>query len=167
MLLQLLIIVCIGFAAAGAAMLAFRLFGRRLPKAAAIVAAGLGMLAYTQWERYSWAERTIAALPPDLALVQTVPYDGALEFWARIWPRADALVVADRAATATNPAAPGILRVRTLLIARHGETLELLQYLDCAGRRRAPLLRPQDPPPEGPGWIGGGEPAALYAAVCG
>ncbi|SBW07902.1 conserved exported hypothetical protein [uncultured Alphaproteobacteria bacterium] len=166
MLLQLAIVVCIGFAAAGAALLGFRLFGRRAPKAAAIAAAGLGMLAYTQWERYTWAERTAAALPVDMTVVQTIPYDGALEFWARIWPRADALVVADRAATRTNPDLPGVLLVRTLLLARHAETLELLQYVDCAGRRRAPLLRPGAPPPADEGWIAGGEPAALYAAVC-
>lgn len=166
MLLQLAIVACMGFAAAGIVMAGFRLLGRRAPKYAAIAAAGLGMLAYTQWERATWAERTAAALPPEMTVVATVPYDGVLEFWARLWPRADALVVADRAATAINPQTPEVVLVRTLLLARHAETLELRQYLDCANRRRAPQLRPDAPPPDDAGWIAGGEPAALYAAVC-
>lgn len=167
MLLQLAIVACMGFAAAGVAMAGFRLLGRRAPKYAAVAAAGLGMLAYTQWERYTWAERTAAALPPEMTVVATAPYDGVLEFWARVWPRADALVVADRAATATNPQTPEVVLARTLLLARHAETLELRQYVDCAARRRAPRLRAEDPPPrDDAGWIAGGEPAALYAAVC-
>ncbi len=166
MLLQLVIVVCMGFAAAGAVLLGFRLLGRRAPKAAVIAAAGLGMLAYTQWERYTWAERTAAALPQEMAVVQTVPYDGYLEFWALLWPRADALVVVDRAATRVNPAMPHMPLVRTLLLARHADTLELQQYLDCSTGRRAPLLRPDEPPPAPERWIAGGEPAALYAAAC-
>lgn len=166
MLLQIVIVACMAFAAAGLAMLAFRLFGRRAPKAVILLAAGLGMIAYTQWDRYTWADRTAAALPENLKVVLEVPYDGVFEFWARAIPRTDALVVADRAATRTNPQAPDVVLAKTILVARQGEPLDLWQYVDCAKRRRAPVLDPAAPPPEAEGWIDGGEPAALYAAVC-
>jgi len=166
MLFTLIVAACVAFAAAGAALLAFRLFGRRAPMAALLAAAGLGMFAYTQWERYTWAERTAAALPPQMTVVLRLPETSTLEFWTHAWPRTGSLVVADRAATLANPETPGVYVARTLLIARNAEVIAMRQFVDCAGHRRTPATRPEDglPPPEA--WTGGGEPAALFAAVC-
>ncbi|WP_337996532.1 hypothetical protein [Oleispirillum naphthae] len=167
MLFTLIVAACVAFAAAGAALLAFRLLGRRAPPAVLLAAAGLGLFAYTQWERYTWAERTAAALPPQMTVALRLPETSTLEFWTHLWPRTGSLVVADRAATLSNPEAPGVYVARTLLLARNAEVIEMRQFVDCAGRRRAPATRPEGgllPPPEA--WTGGGEPAALFAAVC-
>lgn len=166
MLFDLIVVACMAFAAAGAAMLGFRLVGRRAPKALVLIAAGLGILAYTQWERYTWADRTAAALPPEMEVVTEVPYDGVLEFWARAVPRTDALVVVDRSATLRNPEHPNIPMARTLLLDRHAEALEMRQLVDCDARRRAPVIGASNALPGPEGWIEGGEPAALYRAVC-
>lgn len=166
MLFDVIVVVCVAFAAAGSTMLLFRLFGRRAPKGLVLVAAGLGMLAYTQWERYTWADRTIAALPETTAVVKPIPYDGILEFWARAIPRTEALVVVDRAATLTHPDRPDIVLAKTVLLARHADPLELRQIVDCAKRRRAPVLTPDATIPPPGDWIEDGEPAALYRAVC-
>ena len=166
MLFNLVVVACMAFAAAGVVMLGFRLAGRRASKAVLLLAAGLGIFAYTQWERYTWASRTAAALPPSMTAVAEVPYDGVLEFWARAIPRTDALVVVDGSATRHNPAYPGVVMTRTLLLAHHAEPLEMRQLVDCPGRRRAPVIGASGAMPGAEGWIDGGEPAALYRAVC-
>ncbi len=166
MLFDLVVVACMAFAAAGVTMLGFRLAGRKAPKTLLLLAAGLGMLAYTQWERYTWASRTVARLPPGMTVTARVPYDGVLEFWARAIPRTDALVVVDANATLTNPEYPGLLLTRALLLEHHAEALEMRQLVDCAARRRAPVIGVSGAPPGPEGWIDGGEPAALYRAVC-
>jgi hypothetical protein len=166
MIFNLIVVACIAFAAAGATLLGFRLVGQRAPKAALLIAAGVAMLAYTQWERYTWASRTVAALPPSMTVLAEVPYDGVLEFWARAIPRTDALVVVDAAATRPNPAQPGVVMARTLLLEHHADPLELRQVVDCQGMRRAPVIGAAAAMPGAEGWIDGGEPAALYKAVC-
>lgn len=166
MLFDLVVVACIAFAAAGVTLLGFRLAGRKAPKAVLLLAAGLGMLGYTQWERYTWASRTVARLPPGISAITAIPYDGVLEFWARALPRTDALVVVDANATQRNPEFPNVLMTRTLLLERHADALEMRQLVDCALRRRAPVVSASGALPGPEGWIDGGEPAALYAAVC-
>lgn len=166
MLFDLVVVACMAFAAAGMTMLGFRLVGRKAPKAVLLLAAAVGMLGYTQWERYTWASRTVARLPPGLTVTAAIPYDGVLEFWARAIPRTDALVVVDAHATLRNPEFPGLLMTRTLLLEHHADALEMRQLVDCAGRRRAPVISASGAPPGPEGWIEGGEPAALYATVC-
>jgi hypothetical protein len=166
MLFDLVVVACMAFAAAGVTLAGFRLAGRKAPKAVLLLAAGLGMFGYTQWERYTWASRTAARLPPGLAVVSGIPYDGVLEFWARAIPRTDALVVVDANATLRNPEFPSLLMTRTLLLERHADALEMRQLVDCAQRRRAPVVSASGALPGPEGWIDGGEPAALYAAVC-
>jgi hypothetical protein len=166
MIFNLIVVACMAFAAAGATLLAFRLVGRRAPKAVLLLAAGVGMIAYTQWERYTWASRTVAGLPPSMTVMAELPYDSVLEFWARAIPRTDALVVVDGAATRSDPAHPGVVMARTLLLEHHADPLEMRQLVDCPGKRRAPVVRASGAMPGPEGWIDGGEPAALYAAVC-
>lgn len=166
MIFNLIVVACMAFAAAGLTLLAFRLFGRKAPRAVLLIAAGVGMLAYTQWERYTWASRTVAKLPPGMTVTTEIPYDGVLEFWARAIPRTDALVVVDANATLRNPEYPGLLMTRNLLLEHHADALEMRQIVDCAQRRRAPVVSASGAPPGPEGWIDGGEPKALYAAVC-
>jgi len=166
MLLELAIAACIAFAAAGATLAAFRLAGRRAPMAVVLAAAGLGLFAYTQWERYTWADRTAQALPPTMAVVMRLPDEAPLEFWTRWWPRDGGLVAVDRAATATNPHAPDIRMARMLLLERRVEVIAMRQFVDCAGLRRAPATQPGDDLPPDEAWIDGGTPRGLFAAAC-
>lgn len=170
MLFEIVIVICAAFAGAGITMLAFRLLRRKAPKTLVYVAAGLSMMAYTQWDRYTWADRYAAGLPGDTHVVAKLPYDGWLEPWARVLVRNDGVVVLDGAATMTNDDYPHIRLVNTLLVQRNHDTIELRQFVDCRQLRRIPVVGEVPmteaglPPAEA--WISGGEPRRLFEAAC-
>lgn len=171
MLFEIVIVVCVAFAGAGVVVLPAKLMRRKTPKTLALVAAGLAMFAYVQWERYTWAERYAANLPEGSTVVASYPYDGIAEPWALVVPRADRLLVVDRGTALTNPAYPHVSLVTTLLVERNQETLALRQFVDCVQRRRAPVTGEVEFTeaglPRADAWVANGEPKALYDAVCG
>lgn len=170
MLFEIVIVVCVAFIGAGAVVLPARLFRRKTPKTLALVAAGLAMFGYVQWDRYTWGDRYAANLPQGSAVVASFPYDGMAEPWALVFPRAQRLLVVDHANAMTNAAYPHVRLVTTLLVERNEDTLSLRQFVDCAQRRRAPVTGETEFTEAGlPGadaWVPGGEPKALYDAVC-
>lgn len=167
---EIVVVICMAFAGAGIVLLGFRVFGRKAPKALVFATAGLSMMLYTQWDRYSWADRYASELPPDTHVITKLPYDGWLEPWARILVRHDKVVVLDGAATLTNEDYPHIKLVSTLLVERNYDTIELRQFVDCRQMRRipvvgeVPLTEAGLPPAEA--WISGGEPRSLFEAAC-
>lgn len=170
MLFEIVTVISVAFATAGVVMLAFRLVRRRAPRTLVIALAAVAMLAYTAWNRHGWGERTIAALPDTIRVVERIPYSGWLEPWTLIEPRIGSLVAIDDSRTLRHPAHPGVAIVTLLHIEPYADTLALRQIVDCNGHRRAVL----DSEPEfGDGdlptdirWIDGGQPAYLFAAVC-
>lgn len=170
MLFEIVIVICAALAGAGITLLSFRLIGRKAPKTIVYAAAGVAMMAYTQWERYTWADRYAVSLPADTRVITKLPYDGWLEPWARVLLRNDKLVLLDGAATLTNDNYPHIRLVETLLIERNHDTITLRQFVDCRQMRRIPVMG--DVPlteaglPPSESWITGGEPRALFEAVC-
>lgn len=170
MLFEIVIVICAAFASAGVVLLAFKLVRRKAPKVLMLGAAALGMVGYTQWDRYTWADRYAASLPPESVVVDRYAYDGWLEPWARVMPRADRLLVLDGTATLRNPDFPHMSVVTTLLVERNQDTLSLRQFIDCSQRRRAPVTGQTGfteaglPLPDA--WIAGGQPQPLFDAVC-
>ncbi|MEW5727362.1 MAG: hypothetical protein AB1918_06005 [Pseudomonadota bacterium] len=171
MLFELVIVVCVAFAGAGVVVLPAKLLRRKTPKTLALVAAGLAMFAYVQWDRYTWAERYASSLPEGSAVIASFPYEGIAEPWALVFPRADRLLVVDKASALTNPAYPHVSLVTTLLVERNTETLALRQFVDCVQRRRAPVTGEvhftEEGLPAAEAWVAGGEPKALYDTLCG
>ncbi|WP_051341093.1 hypothetical protein [Azospirillum halopraeferens] len=167
MFFELISIISVAFAAAGAVLIAGRLLRIRLPKYVLPMVAALAMIGFTIWLRYTWAERTIEGLPAGFVVVDRLPYHGVLEPWALVFPRTAGLVVLDGAATRRNPDHPDVLLVTTRLIEEHQETLTLQQFVDCARRRRAPAttaLGPDGlPPPDA--WVSD-DGTPLYDAAC-
>lgn len=167
MFFELFSMICVAFAACGALLLAARLLRLRLPKYAVPLVAALAMIGFTVWLRYTWAERTVEALPTGSTVIARLPYEGMLEPWTALFPRTAGLVVLDGAATLRNPQHPEVLLVTTRLMEEHQETLSLQQFVDCAKRRRAPaggtLGADGLPPPDA--WVSGDD-SALYDAAC-
>lgn len=173
MLVDLLVVVGLGGVAAAAVLLVYRTLGRRAPRALILVAAGLGMIVYATWSRYTWAARTIATLPPQVVVVQERTDSNPLEPWVRWFPRADGLVTLDRADLRRHPDHPGLVWARLTLIGRdEARTLVLDRLVECQSRRWMAL--PPDRPlgadglPEGGTWIDGRDDPhrALIAAAC-
>lgn len=170
MLLDLVIVACVALAGAGLGLGACRLLRLAPGHWVGPVAAGLAMMAYLSWARYTWFERTVSALPPEVRVVASFPYDGVLEPWTRLFPRISKLVAIDEGAVLRHPTNARMVLVTTLLVEEYEETLVLHQIVDCAARRRA-VVGPKahfdaDGTPEGVTWIESGEPAYLFDALC-
>ncbi|CAA7616832.1 hypothetical protein [Magnetospirillum sp. UT-4] len=166
MAFELIIVVCIGLAAAGVFLLAARLLGWRGARKVVPLVAALAMVGYQVWSRYTWAERTVARLPEDSVVIQALPKTSLIEPWTLLRPMTGGLVVIDRSAVMTHPDHPHLRLVTTRLVEQYEETLTLPQLVDCGRRRRALTGADDAPLPEAAAWIEGGEPAMLYDAVC-
>lgn len=170
MTFELLIVVFAGLGAAGLVALPFRLVGRKMPKTIMLVAAALAMLGYTVWSRHTWADRVEEGLPAGSRILAAYPYQGVLEPWTAWFPRTGSLLVLDGAATLRHPSHPDLALVTTRLMEQNVETLNLVQVVDCNRKRRAPVAGPEtlgaDGLPKENAWIEGGEPVALFEAVC-
>lgn len=170
MLFEIVTVVSVAFATAGVTMLVFRVVGRKAPKTLVIGLAAVAMIVYTAWNRHGWADRTEAALPDTIRVVQRVPYSSWIEPWTLARPRTGALVAIDDSETLRNPAHPGIAIVTLLNIEPHADTLILRQIVDCNEKRRAVLNQMPDfgagDLPADIDWQTGGEPAYLFKAVC-
>lgn len=171
MFVDLFIVVCVGLLAAGTVLIAFRSFGKKAPKVLMVGAAGAAMIAYTTWSRYTWADRTAAALPEGLVVVQERVEDSPLEPWTKAFPRIDGLVALDRAGIRHHPDHPGLAWVSLHLMGRdQPATVTLDRLVDCRAGRWMALgadvpLGPDGLPQDGT-WVEGGEPAELFRAVC-
>lgn len=166
-----MIVISTALAACGVLLIVAKTLRLKLPKRVYPIVAALAILAMTLWSRYSWAERVESALPQTEQVISRLDYQSVLEPWTYVVPRLGGLLVVDHSLTQTNPDHPAVRLVTTKLYEQNVDTLELQQFVDCGAKRRAPVapglpLAQNGLPPE-EAWIGGGEPAPLYAAVCG
>lgn len=139
MFLELIGTIFAGMAVAGVLMLLNRLSGGRLPRWAAPVGAGLGMIAVTISSEYSWFARTSGELPEEFEVVQTVENRSFYRPWTFAAPYIERFVALDRAAIRRNPALPD-QRIGDLYFFGRWAAVEKLPVLvDCAGGRRASL----------------------------
>ncbi|MGE4278314.1 MAG: hypothetical protein AB7G62_01925 [Magnetospirillum sp.] len=168
MAFELVIVICVGFAAAGILMAVTRPFGLKLGKTVAPAVAALAMVTYQVWSRYTWEDRIAAALGPQEVVLARIDSQSPFDPWSYVVPMVGSMVVLDKGSVLTNPDHPDLRVVTTRLYEQSQETLMLNQFVDCQGKRRALVSSAGAdgvPPPEA--WIAGGQPAALFAEVCG
>ena len=92
MFIELIATVFAGIACAGLAMLVNIATGRHLPKWITPVAAGLGMLAMTISNEYTWFERTAEQLPEGVTVAMTVDEQSWFRPWTQLWPYTERFV---------------------------------------------------------------------------
>ncbi|MEO1470600.1 MAG: hypothetical protein AAFV86_16260 [Pseudomonadota bacterium] len=163
MLFLLIATLTVGLGAAGLVLGPAKLLGRRAPRWAAPVAAGLAMFAFTLWQEYTWFDRSTAVLPEGARVAETYDYASAIQPWTLVWPRVwrFAAVVPGEAGEG------GLLNATVLLAQRFADTVAIPHVIDCAAGRRAPV-----PPgaasgnPEALSWTEGGAGDPLVAAAC-
>ncbi|MCV6586348.1 MAG: hypothetical protein OIF47_12490 [Marinibacterium sp.] len=139
MFLELIATIVAGIAVAGLMMLLNRLSGRRLPRWLVPVGAGLGMIAVTISNEYSWFARTSATLPDGLTVIETVDRRAIYQPWTYVFPYTHRFAALDTTNLRQHDAQPGIAMSDLYFFGRWSAVDTLSVLADCAGNRRAAL----------------------------
>lgn len=140
MFIELIATVFAGIACAGLAMLVNIATGRRLPKWITPVAAGLGMLAMTISNEYTWFERTAEQLPEGVTVAMTVDEQSWFRPWTQLWPYTERFVAVDTATARKNPKLPEQRLADLYFFGRWSPVNQAPMLFDCAGGRSALLI---------------------------
>lgn len=149
MFLELVATFVAGIACAGIAMVLNRLFGGRLPRWLTPVAAGLGMLAVTVSNEYTWYDRTSGQLPEGLAVALTVEEDSWIRPWTKIWPYTKRFIAVDQDSIRTHDAKPGQRMADLYFFGRWSPVNRAPVVFDCETMRSALLIDGADFGPDG------------------
>ncbi|WP_037307317.1 hypothetical protein [Ruegeria halocynthiae] len=139
MFLELIGTIFAGIAFAGVVMVANKFTGGRLPRWAAPVAAGLGMIAMTIASEYSWYGRTAETLPEGMAIVQEVESRAFYRPWTYAVPFVNRFAAVDTASVRTNQQVPEQRLVDMYFFGRWSPVSKLPVAVDCAANSRASL----------------------------
>ena len=141
MFLELIGVIFAGFAVAGVVMLLNKLTGGRLPRWAAPVGAGLGMIIATITSEYGWYARTADALPEGVEVAEAVEHKSYYRPWTLVAPYVNRFAAVDTASIQKNAALPGQRLAEMYFFGRWAPVNKLPVVADCDGYRRA-LLPP-------------------------
>lgn len=140
MFVELIATIVAGIACAGLAMILNLAVGRRLPGWIAPVAAGIGMLAMTISNEYTWFARTADSLPEGVEVASTVEEASWLRPWTQVWPYTKRFAAVDRARARTNPKVPMQKMIDVYFFGRWSPVERAPMLVDCAGNRSALLI---------------------------
>ncbi|MDU9007064.1 hypothetical protein [Sedimentitalea todarodis] len=170
MFLELIGTVFAGIAAAGLVMLLNRVTGGRLPRWAAPVAAGLAMITMTISMEYSWYSRTIATLPEDVEVAETVEKKSFYQPWTYVVPYISRFVAVDNASVKRHPERPDQRIVDLYFFGRWSPLRKMPVAFDCATSRSAVLSSDTQFASNGDivdaDWRNVGEDAVVLNAAC-
>jgi len=138
MILELIAALSSGFAAFGVTMLVNTVTGRRMARWAYPVAFGAGMIAFTIWNEYTWADRSTAEGSPYL-VVETTETRVWYRPWTWVVPPVTRLIVLDRRFSRVHPDQPDLIQIRVVRLTRYIPDSGFLAVIDCAALRLAPL----------------------------
>ncbi|CUJ92648.1 hypothetical protein RUE5091_01243 [Ruegeria denitrificans] len=139
MFLELIGTIFAGIAFAGVVMVVNKLTGGRLPRWAAPVAAGLGMITMTIVSEYSWYDRTTETLPDEMKIVQEVESRAFYRPWTYAVPFVNRFAAIDTASVRTNEQVPEQRLVDLYFFGRWAPISKLPVAVDCATNSRASL----------------------------
>ncbi|KIC44186.1 hypothetical protein RA28_14550 [Ruegeria sp. ANG-S4] len=139
MFLELIGTIFAGFAFAGVVMVLNKLTGGRLPRWAAPVAAGTGMIAMTIASEYSWYDRTRDTLPEELSVVQEVESRAFYRPWTYAMPFVDRFAAIDTVSVRTNNDVPDQRLVDLYFFGRWAPVSKMPVAVNCADNSRANL----------------------------
>ncbi|MGD9783233.1 MAG: hypothetical protein AB7E80_02870 [Hyphomicrobiaceae bacterium] len=130
----------IGVLAASVVFALNHLSRRRLPRYLMPIAAGLAMIGYNVWSEYSWFQRTAAALPDRLAVVEVGERVASpLAPWTYLIGRIERFKALDRSSVRANPKRPGFVIAQTYEVVRRGETRKESKIVDCARKQEGDI----------------------------
>jgi len=129
--------ISLGLGAAGVTMGAFRLIGRRAPRWAAPLAAGVVMFSFYVWMEYTWFPRLANQLSERIVVVETHARSAWWQPWSLLRPQIVRFTAIDGAAA--EPVGDGLARVELWLVDRYTGSRRVTQLYDCAAPRRLDL----------------------------
>lgn len=138
MVFDLVAAVAAGFVGAGLALTLGLVV--RTPRWLVPVFAGAAMLGFAIWNDYSWFERTTAALPADVVVLQAPPNRSPFRPWTYLLPLRDRFLAVDKAAVRTHSRQRRQRLADVLVVSRYGRDARVPVLVDCAARRRADLI---------------------------
>ncbi|WP_170608238.1 hypothetical protein [Ruegeria arenilitoris] len=171
MFLELIGTIFAGFAFAGVVMVLNKFTGGRLPRWAAPVAAGAGMIGMTITSEYSWYDRTLESLPGSLAVVQEVESKAFYRPWTYVAPFVDRFAAIDKDSVKTNENVPEQRLVDLYFFGRWAPVSKIPVAVDCAQNSRANLVDGAEFASDGrllnAAWIKTSDNDPLIEATCG
>ena len=102
-----------------------------LPKFLLPMLAGISLLSFQAYLRYTWGDRTIDALPEEIVLLKEYRHSNVFEPWTYLVPRVSHMIAADTRQTRHNDLHPEIILGETVMIQEHQPTLNMTVMEDC------------------------------------
>lgn len=153
------------------AWLLFRARRRRVPRFLLPLVIGGSMLGYTIWNEYTWASRTIEALPAGLEVIEKIPQSVVWQPWTYLFPRVSRMIVLNRAQVRRNARFPGYVFIELALLERLLPARRAAMIVDCNTARRADVSEEAHlfegglPPDDA--WVSLRRDSPLFHAACG
>ena len=102
-----------------------------LPKFLLPVLAGVSLLAFNAYMRYTWGDRTAESFPPEVVVLKEYRHSNLFEPWTYLIPRVSHLIAADTTQTRVNPEHPEIKLGATVMVQEHQPTLNMTVLVNC------------------------------------
>jgi len=170
MFLELIAVIFAGFALAGLVMLLNKLTRGRLPRWAAPVAAGIGMITATIYSEYGWHDRTAAALPEGFVIAQSIENQSLYRPWTYIVPYYDRIAAIDTQSLQGHASHPEQKLATLYFFGRWAPVNKVQAAMDCRGWRRALVTSTTvfaaDGTIAGLDWVQASESDALLRIAC-
>lgn len=159
-----------GFGLMGLVMLAWRIMGRGgLPGWAYPASVAVGMLLFSVWAEYTWADRAMQA-QPQLRLADTVADPSPLRPLSYLRTPVNRLRAIDLTRTLVHPDQPDLVRTLVVSMARWEPVRAAEVVVDCAAPALAPIGEGvevlADGSLEGATWRPLGADDSLLRSVC-
>ncbi len=132
---DIIIAICLVFVVCGPVWAIARYLKVELPKFLLPALAGVSLLSYNGYMRYTWGDRTMEAFPPEVVVLKEYRSSTLFEPWTYLFPRVSHLIAADTTQTRTNPDHPELILGSTVMLQEHQSTTEMSVLVDCAGGR--------------------------------
>ncbi|MCC5977664.1 MAG: hypothetical protein JJU21_06365 [Salinarimonas sp.] len=139
MILEFIAAIAVGLAVGGIVHLLRRGSPGRIAPWAVPAAAGAAMIGFAVYMEYTWAGRTIDALPDEAVVASQNAVNSWYRPWTYLFPLTNRMIVVDHRFTRRNEAHPDHVLTGVVMLGRFEPGRQIPVVFDCAEGRRAEL----------------------------
>lgn len=140
MFIEMLATFTAGVGLAGLA-LGLRKLGRgRIGRWVIPAAAGIGIIAFSTWNEYSWYGRVTAVLPEQVTVLDAPADRVVWRPWTYVFPVTSRFMALDGTTLQTSATSPDLRRADLMLVQRWVPLQRVAMAFDCAGWQQAGLI---------------------------